>query len=99
MEKKIEHIINDYFQDKRFNKAFLFSFAYLGDNVKGSDIDILVELDYNNGADYFLFFDMQKELSQLLSNKVDLVSANGLSPYIKPIIDKEKVLVYERKTF
>jgi len=42
---------------------------------------------------------MQKELSQLLSNKVDLVSANGLSPNIKPIIDKEKVLVYERKIF
>jgi predicted nucleotidyltransferase len=99
MEKKIKHIIHDYFQDKPVHKAFLFGSTARGENIKGSDIDILVELDYNNGADYFLFYDMQKELSQLLSNKVDLVSANGLSPYIKPIIDKEKVLVYERKIF
>lgn len=48
-----------------------------------------------NGANYFLFFDMQAELSKLLSKKVDLVSANGLFRLIKPIIDSEKVLIYE----
>jgi predicted nucleotidyltransferase len=97
MKKEIKNIIQRYFEDKPVHKAFLFGSTARNENVNISDIDILVELDYNNGANYFLFFDMQKDLSQLLETRVDLVSANGLSPYIKPIIDKEKKLVYERK--
>lgn len=61
-----------------------------------SDIDILVELDYEQGADYFRFLDMQEQLSELLNKPVDLISANGLSPFIKPYIDQEKVLIYEK---
>ena len=33
---------------------------------------------------------------KLLNNKVDLVSSNGLSPYIKSFIEDEKVLIYAR---
>lgn len=98
MNQQIKDIIHDYFRDKPVHKAFLFGSLVRSEAKKESDIDILVELDYSNGANYFLFYDMQKELSQLLNNKVDLVSANGLSPYIKPLIDKEKILVYERKS-
>jgi len=32
----------------------------------------------------------------LLSKKIDLVSARGLSKYIQPILDKEKKLIYAR---
>lgn len=60
-----------------------------------SDIDILVELDYEKGADFFLFLDMQEELSELLAKKVDLVSANGLSKYVKPYIEADKRLIYD----
>ena len=99
MKDEIKNIIQKYFENKPVQKAFLFDSTVRNENINGNDIDILVEQDYNNGADYFLFFDMQKDLSELLKTKVDLVSANGLSPYIKPIIDREKVLVYERETF
>jgi predicted nucleotidyltransferase len=98
MKNEIKNIIQQYFRNKPVDKAYLFgSVARNENNINRSDLDILVELDYKNGVDYFLFFDMQKELSELLKTKVDLVSSNGLSPYIKPIIDKEKELVYERK--
>ena len=99
MESKIRNIIQQYFKSKPVDKAYLFGSVVRNENIDGSDLDILVELDYKNGADYFLFFDMQKELSALLKARVDLVSSNGLSPYIKPIIDKEKELVYEREDF
>jgi predicted nucleotidyltransferase len=99
MKKEIKNIISEYFRNKPVHKAFLFGSVSRGEDINGSDIDILVELDYKNGADYFLFYDMQKELSKLLNNKVDLISAKGLSPYLRPVIDKEKVLVYERKDF
>ncbi len=97
MREDYKHIIQNYFTDKPVHKAYLFgSMARRQDDIN-SDIDILVELDYENGADYFIFFNMQEQLSNLLNKKVDLVSAAGLSKYIKPIIDKEKVLIYERK--
>src|SRR5687767_13123844 len=97
MREKIEQVLKNYFRDKPIHKAYLFGSLVRKESTPTGDIDVLVELDYENGANYFLFYDMQQELSKLLQNKVDLVSANGLSPYIKPIIDSEKVLIYDRK--
>jgi len=37
-----------------------------------------------------------KKLERILKKKVDLVSYEGLSKYIKPLVDKDKVLIYER---
>lgn len=95
MNEQIKHTLKKYFAGKPVFKAYLFG-SVLRDDKKANDIDILVELDYKSGANYFLFFDMQQDLSKLLNRKVDLVSANGLSPYIKPAIDSEKELIYER---
>jgi len=39
---------------------------------------------------------MKLDLEKLLNSKVDLVSSNGLSKYIKPIVDVEKQLIYAR---
>ena len=36
------------------------------------------------------------DLEKMLKTKVDLVSSNGLSKHIKPIIDQEKQLIYAR---
>ena len=33
---------------------------------------------------------------QMFSKNIDLVSSNGVSKYIKPIIDQEKIIIYER---
>jgi len=37
---------------------------------------------------------MKIDLESLLNSKVDLVSSNGMSKYIKPIVDNEKQLIY-----
>jgi uncharacterized protein len=93
-----QQIIQQYFRDKPVNKAFIFgSFARNEENAE-SDIDILVDLDYENGADFFMFLDMQEQLSFLLKNKVDLISANGLSRHIKPFIEAERKLIYSKKS-
>jgi predicted nucleotidyltransferase len=99
VKEKIRQQLNHYFRDKPVHRAYLFGSVVRNEENKDSDIDILVELDYENGADYFVFFDMQQQLNKLLNKKVDLVSAKGLSSYIKPIIDREKELIYERKNF
>jgi len=37
---------------------------------------------------------MQTDLEELLNARVDLVSSQGIFPYIKPLVDQEKELIY-----
>lgn len=92
--KNIE-VINEYFKTKPVLRAYLFG-SYLTNNAsETSDIDLLVDLDYDQRIG-MKFIQMKLDLDQLLSKNVDLVSSNALSKYIKPIVDKEKLLIYER---
>lgn len=84
----------EYFRTKPVKRAYLFGSYVRGEQSEDSDIDILVELDYENGADFFGFIQMHDELSDLLKKPIDLLSANGLSIFIKPYIDAEKQLIY-----
>lgn len=94
--EQIIQIAARFFQDKPVKRAYLFGSLARGENTSESDLDILVDLDYENGADFFAFIDMQEQLAELLAVKVDLVSSNGLSLHIKPQIDQEKQLIYEK---
>lgn len=95
LNKKQINIISNYFKDKPVNKAYLFGSQIRNDSNPESDIDILVELDYSKqiGLKYIR---MKNELQKLLNNKVDLVSDKALSEYIRPIIESEKKLIYEK---
>ena len=88
--------INTYMQTKPVLAAYLFGSYVRGEAKKDSDIDILVELDHQKPVG-LQFIQMQIDLEHLLHNKVDLISYSGLSPYIKPIVDQEKKLIYERQ--
>ncbi|WP_375443538.1 nucleotidyltransferase family protein [uncultured Fibrella sp.] len=87
-------VLTDYFRTKPVIRAYLFGSYVRGEQSETSDVDILVELDYEQGADFFGFIQMQDELAILLKKPVDLLSANGLSTFIKPYIDAEKQLIY-----
>lgn len=89
------NIIKDFFSKQPVLKAYLFGSYRRGSENKDSDIDLLVELDYSQPIG-LEFIQMQLDLQKLLSKKVDLVSARGLSKYIQPILDKEKKLIYAR---
>jgi len=89
------NIIKDFFSKQPVLKAYLFGSYGRGNENKDSDIDLLVELDYSQPIG-LEFIQMQLDLQKLLSKKVDLVSARGLSKYIQPILDKEKKLIYAR---
>ena len=49
-----------------------------------------------NNIEQFLTSEGKIDLEKILNSKVDLVSSNGLSKYIKPIVDREKELIYAR---
>ena len=87
--------IKEYFRTRPVLKAYLFGSYVRGQANNHSDIDILVDLDYTQRIGLG-FVQMQNDLENMLKTKVDLVSSNGLSKYIKPIVDEEKQLIYAR---
>ena len=52
-----------------------------GKPKRKSDIDLLV--DFSDTIDLFSYVNLSDSISQLLKKKVDLVSVNGIKPYIK----------------
>ena len=87
--------IKDYFKTRPVLKAYLFGSYGRGMADNKSDIDILVDLDYSQKIG-LQFIQMKLDLEKLLNNEVDLVSSKGMSKYIKPLVDVEKRLIYEK---
>lgn len=93
-QSKLE-AIRQYLSTRPVLRAYLFG-SYARESADNeSDIDILVDLDYSQKIGLG-FIQMQLDLQKILNLKVDLVSSNGLSQYLKPIIDQEKKLIYAR---
>ena len=89
-KKEIKEILGKNFQD-----LILFGSYARATADNNSDIDILVDLDYSQKIGLG-FIQMKIDLQNILNANVDLVSSNGLSKYIKPVIDQEKKLIYAR---
>ncbi len=95
LNKRQIETINVYFRARPVLKAYLFGSYVRGEADNKSDIDILVDLDYSQKIG-LQFVQMKIDLEKLLNANVDLVSSNGLSEYIKPLVDSEKQLIYAR---
>jgi predicted nucleotidyltransferase len=95
LEEKDIAFIRQFFADKPVKRAYLFGSHSRDEAAAESDIDILVELDYNYHIG-LSFFKMQTELEQRLKKKVDLVSYHSLSKRILPFVDSDKKLIYEK---
>ena len=65
--------ISQFFLNKPVQRAYLFGSFARNEESAESDIDILVDLDYQNGADFFMFLDMQEQLSKILKKSVDFL--------------------------
>ncbi len=95
MSKEYIEKIADCLKNKPVKRAFLFGSAARGEDDERSDIDILVEMDYSQPIGLG-FVRMKLELEDLLQKRVDLLTGNSVSKYIRPYIDAEKILIYEK---
>lgn len=67
---------------------------------ESSDIDMLI-LFYNvELLEYFdNYIDLKEKLEQLFNRQVDLVENQAVrNPIFRKVLDREKILVYERKS-
>jgi len=87
--------IQNYFKTQPVLKAYLFGSYVRGEATEESDVDLLVELDYSQRIGLH-FVKMVFDLEELLHKKVDLVPADSVSKYVKPYIEAEKKIIYER---
>jgi len=67
-----------------------------GEQNSNSDIDLLVEFEKIPGL--FSFIDIEQKFSTELGVKVDLVTKNGLSKYIRPYIQDDLKVIYAKKS-
>jgi uncharacterized protein len=95
LSKNDIHLLQIFFAGKPVKRVYLFGSYARKEANKDSDIDLLVELDYSTPIG-LAFVQMVLDLEAMLKTKVDLVTSDGLSKYLKPFVDQEKKLIYER---
>lgn len=93
--KSVMRRLRKYFESQPISKAWLFGSRSRGDYREDSDYDILVSFDDSVGL--FKYAAIMSDLEELLNKTVDLVSETSLLPWVKDEVEKEKVLIYERK--
>ncbi|HMN24919.1 MAG TPA: nucleotidyltransferase family protein [Ignavibacteriaceae bacterium] len=77
----------------KVNKIGLFGSHSRNDADNKSDIDLLVEFDEKT---FDNFIELVFELERLFGKKVDLLTEEGISPYILPYI-KNEIMWYEAR--
>jgi len=61
-----------------------------GKQKEKSDIDLIV--DFKKTPTFIELIKIEEEISKLLDTKVDLLTEEGISPYIKPYIKEANIL-------
>ena len=88
IKKKIISILVKY----GIKKILIFGSYARNEATPNSDLDLIVE--FPEGTSLIDHIGIEFELSEALNMKIDLLSQNGISPYIKDQIMKEAVVIY-----
>lgn len=98
-KNEIINNIQSYFKTKKIEKAWIFgSFARNANISFDSDIDILVEFEKPNKLTLFDIIEIKNELAQKTGRIIDLVENGTELESLSAIIQKEKILIYEKQT-
>lgn len=80
------------FRDFGVVKLGLFGSYVRNEQKEDSDIDLIVEFEAGKKT-YSRFFSLSEFLEKLFNKRVDLLTDKGISPYMKPSIEKEAIYV------
>ena len=88
--------IAEYFKTQPVLKVWLFGSYSRGEETAESDVDLLIIPEQSVGL--FKLSGMLLDLQDLLKIKVDLVTEKGLMPFAHESANRDKILIYERKS-
>ncbi len=80
------------------SRLSVFGSTVRGEATKKSDLDLLIRLKPSNERPklgLFKLMEIEEDLAEKLGREIDLVTEDSLSPYIRPYVEKEKVVIYE----
>ncbi len=85
---------NKTLKKNKVKKIGLFGSFARGEQKKNSDIDFLIEFDLSRFGENFnglyeSFLNLSDCLESIFERKVELITKESLSPYIKPYIEKD----------
>lgn len=93
-KEKIIETIKEFLQKEGAKSVSIFGSFARDEEKLSNDIDIIVE--FQETKSLLNLVRIERELSELLDIKVDLITKDSISPYLKEIIDKEKKVLYAK---
>ena len=97
MENSLFQKINAYLSHELIDKAWVFGSFSRNEENDNSDIDLLVQFSKDKKITLFYYLRLKNKLENLTGKKVDLVEAGQLKNFAKDSLEKDKILIYERK--
>jgi len=87
-------------ENHRVKQLYVFGSILTDRFIASSDIDILVQFSPIELDLYFdNYMDFKEKLEDLFERQIDLVENQAIkNPIFRQVVDREKLLVYERKT-
>ena len=84
----------------KVGQLYLFGSALTNQFNESSDIDLLVQFSQIDLLEYFdNYMDFKEQLETLFRRPVDLVENQAIrNPIFRKVIDRQKQLIYERKS-
>jgi hypothetical protein len=87
--------IAEFFKRHRIRRLSLFGSVLRGDFGPDSDIDILVEFEFDTRVGLITLAGLELELGEIIGRKVDLNTPGFLSKYYRDRIINEAVVQYD----
>lgn len=98
MTQRLINKLSTYFSAQPIERAWIFGSFARSEQNKKSDIDILVDFSSNETITLFKYVDLVNDLKRITKRKIDLVENGQLKPFAQESAEKDKILIYERKT-
>lgn len=89
--------IQAYLAGQPIEKAWLFGSCSRGEETAVSDVDILVRYQDSESLSLLSIVKIACALRKLLGREVDLVEEGRLLSFAEDNVERDKILIYERK--
>lgn len=90
--------IQQYLASQPIEKAWLFGSCSRGEETPKSDVDLLVRYQDSDSISLFDISRIMVNLKKIIKCPVDLIEEDCLLPFASKSANRDKILIYERKT-